>query len=400
MTSETTGSRQAYEHQLGLVLTGGGARGAYQIGVLKWIARHYPDIHVPILTGVSAGAVNIAKLAATPGSFSQAVGELEHLWRNLTVEQVFRTDTPTLMRGAMGWGVRLMSGGSRGAPRVRGFLDTAPLRDLLHDVLAPLHGEITGIDYNLARKQLRAIAIITTSYTTGQTVVFVKGHRIEPWKRPQRRTVMGPITIDMVMASAALPIFFPAVQIGSEWFGDGGIRLAAPLSPALHLGATRVLAISTRYDRTRDEADRAQIHGYPPPAQVLGVLLNAVFLDLVDQDAVRLERLNALLDKLPPEERMGMRHVRFLNVRPSVDLGRLAAQFEPRLPRTFRFMTRGLGTREQASPDMLALLMFQPDYLGRLIDLGDADAERMAEEMHAFFEDRQEQAVTRRAASS
>jgi NTE family protein len=199
---------------------------------------------------------------------------------------------------------------------------------------------------------------------------------------------MGPITIDVVMASAALPIFFPAVQIGDEWYGDGGIRLAAPLSPALHLGANRILSISTRYDRTREEAARAQIAGYPPPAQVLGVLLNAVFLDVVDQDAVRLERLNELLEKLPPDERLGMRLVRFLKVRPTRDLGRLAAEYESRLPRTFRFLTRGLGTREQASPDVLALLLFQAEFLGQLIDLGESDAEQMAEQLEAFFENR------------
>lgn len=386
----TTVPKTAVEHELGLVLTGGGARGAYQVGVLKWIARNYPDIEVPILTGVSAGAVNTAKLAASPGTFAQSCAELETLWRSLTVEQVFRSDGFSLARSALGWGLRLVSGGSRSTPRVRGFLDTQPLRELLYETLAPVNHEITGIDYNLARGRLKAVAIITTSYTTGQTVVFMKGTGINPWERPQRRTVLAPITVDTIMASASLPIFFPAVKLGDEWYGDGGIRLAAPLSPALHLGANRVLAISTRYDRTEAEAARAGISGYPPPAQVLGLLLNAVFLDLIDQDAMRLERLNALLEKLPPDEREGMRHVRFLKVRPSEDLATLAARFEPQLPRAFRFMTRGLGTQEQRSPDVLAMLMFQPDYLGELIDMGERDAERMSEEMEAFFEDRSE----------
>jgi NTE family protein len=392
----TTIPKTAVEHELGLVLTGGGARGAYQVGVLKWIARNYPNIEVPILTGVSAGAVNTAKLAAAPGTFAQACAELEALWRNLTVEQVFRSDGLSLARSVVGWGMRLISGGSQGAPRVRGFLDTEPLRELLYETLAPVNHEITGIDYNLARGRLKAVAIITTSYTTGQTVVFMKGRGIRPWERPQRRTVVAPITVDMVMASAALPIFFPAVKLGNEWYGDGGIRLAAPLSPALHLGANRLLAISTRYDRTQAEAERAGIRGYPPPAQVLGLLLNAVFLDLIDQDAVRLEMLNTLLDKLPPEEREGMRHVRILKVRPSQDLAELAAKFEPQLPRAFRFMTRGLGTQEQRSPDVLALLMFQPDYLGELIDMGERDAERMSEAMEAFFEDRAQRAAASR----
>lgn len=389
----TTIPKTAVEHELGLVLTGGGARGAYQVGVLKWIARNYPNIEVPILTGVSAGAVNTAKLAAAPGTFAQACAELEALWRSLTVEQVFRSDGLSLARSVVGWGMRLISGGSRGVPRVRGFLDTAPLRELLYETLAPVNHEITGIDYNLARGRLKAVALITTSYTTGQTVVFMKGKGIRPWERPQRRTVVAPITVDMIMASAALPIFFPAVKLGDEWYGDGGIRLAAPLSPALHLGANRLMAISTRYDRTQAEAERAGIRGYPPPAQVLGLLLNAVFLDLIDQDAMRLERLNILLEKLPPEEREGMRLVRILKVRPSQDLAELAAKFEPQLPRAFRFMTRGLGTQEQRSPDVLAMLMFQPDYLGELIDMGERDAERMSEAMEAFFEDRAQRAA-------
>lgn len=384
----TTVPKTAIEHELGLVLTGGGARGAYQVGVLKWIARNYPGIEVPIITGVSAGAVNAAKLAATPGTFAQACDELEVLWRSLTVEHVFRVGGFSLARSALGWAIRLMSGGSRGAPRVRGFLDTQPLRELLYETLAPVNHEITGIDYNLARGKLKAVAIITTSYTTGQTVVFTKGNDIQPWERPQRRTTMGPITVDTIMASAALPIFFPAVQLGREWFGDGGIRLAAPLSPALHLGANRILAISTRYDRTVAEAEIAEISGYPPPAQVLGLLLNAVFLDLIDQDAVRLQRLNLLLDKLPPGEREGMRPVRFMKVRPSQDLGSLAAKFEPQLPRAFRFMTRGLGTQEQRSPDVLSMLMFQPDFLGELIDMGERDAEKISAHLEAFFEDR------------
>jgi NTE family protein len=388
-----TATKTAVEYHLGLVLTGGGARGAYQVGVLKWIARNYPGLHFPILTGVSAGAVSIAALAAAPGTFVQAVTALEQLWRRLHVDHVFRVDAGTLSRNALRWAMQLVSGGSRGAPRVRGMLDTQPLRELLQEVLAAVDGEITAIDYNVAQGKLKAVAIMTTSYTTGQTVIFLKGNGIRSWTRPHQRTELGSVTIDTIMASAALPIFFPAVQIGSEWYGDGGIRLAAPLSPALHLGADRILAISTRHDASQAESDTPGIPGYPPPAQVAGVLLNAVFLDLVDQDALRLERLNRLLKRLPEEHRDGLRPLRLLHIRPSQDLGELAAGFEPQLPRAFRFMTRGLGTQEQRSPDVLSMLMFQPDYLGRLIDLGEQDAEWLAPQLEAFFEDRPEGAM-------
>ena len=187
------------------------------------------------------------------------------------------------------------------------------------------------------------------------------------------------------MASAALPLFFPAIQIGDEFFGDGGVLLAAPLSPALHLGAEKILAISTRYDRSAAEARVHATTGYPPPAQVLGVLLNSVFLDLLDQDALRLERLNHLIGQVPRPGRDGLRPVQLLVLRPSVDLGRLANEFEPDLPWTFRFLTRGLGTRQTRNSDLLSLVLFQPDYVHRLIGLGEADAEARADEIDAFI---------------
>jgi NTE family protein len=175
------------------------------------------------------------------------------------------------------------------------------------------------------------------------------------------------------------------VDVDGAWYGDGGIRLTAPLSPAVHLGARRIMAVSTRYGRSRAEADRPVVSGYPPPAQVVGVLLNAVFLDLLDTDALRLEQINALLERLPPEAREGLRHIDMLILRPSVDLGRLANDFEAALPRTFRFLVRGLGSRETRSNDLLSLLMFQPDYIARLIDLGEADARARAADVERFL---------------
>ncbi len=372
-------------NELGLVLTGGGARGAYQVGILRWIAKRAPNLNIPILTGVSAGAVNTVKLASSHGSFADSVEELAALWTELTPEKVFRVDAASIASNAMRWGVRLVSGGAGGAPRAQGFLDTSPLRDFLTEALATVDGVVTGIDYNLHHGRLRAVGVVATSYSTGQTVVFVKGRHVKAWKRPQRRAVESEITLDHVMASAALPIFFPAVRIGGHWYGDGGIRLAAPLSPALHMGASRLLAVSTRYDRTSAESEAMAINGYPPPAQVLGVMLNAVFLDLIDQDALRLETINRLLTKVEDPDQTGLRSIRLAVLRPSLDLGRLASEFEPQLPTAFRFMTRGLGTRETRSPDVLSMLMFQPDYLCRLMAIGEADAERRAHEIDALL---------------
>lgn len=373
-------------NELALVLTGGGARGAYQIGMLRALARRFPDLRVPIITGVSAGAVNAAHLASHHGTFPQAVEELVGLWSELTPERVFRADAGSLSWNVARWGLRLLSGGKAPMPEVRGLVETSPLREYLEEAMAAIGGEITGIDYNLHRGVLKAVAISTTSYTTGQSVVWVQGRDIELWERPNRVSVQTKIRVDHVMASSALPLVFPAIPIGDQWYGDGGVRLAAPLSPALHLGARRILAVSTRFDRSRAEADEFEVTGYPPPAQVMGVLMNAIFLDLLDQDVHRLERLNRLLERIPEGERNGLQPVRLVVMRPSRDLSKLAGEYEPRLPRAFRFLTRGLGTRETGSPDLLAMLMFQPDYIRALIDLGEEDAERRLDEIVDLLE--------------
>jgi NTE family protein len=270
----------------------------------------------------------------------------------------------------------------------RGLVDTSPLFQFLTQVFAG-HGRapISGIDENIKRGRLRAMALSATSYSTGQSVTWVQGRDAQLWQRPQRRSVLAQLTVDHVMASAALPLLFPAVHVDGEWYGDGGIRLTAPLSPALHLGAARILTISTRQPRSRAEADVSQIAGYPPPAQVLGVLYNAVFLDLIDQDILRLEVINQMLSEVPEAHRNGMRRVEILVLRPSRDLGKMALQFEPRLPKTFRFLTRGLGTRRTTSPDILSLVMFQRDYLQALVELGERDAEAQMDRIDTFLDE-------------
>jgi len=371
--------------EIALVMGGGGARGAYQVGLLRHLARRYPNLRLPILTGVSAGAVNVAHLAQHTGTFDASVTSLERLWRALSPDQVFRVDTPALAMNFLKWGLRLATGGTVAETQTRGLVDTSPLRTFLTRALIPQDGVLTGIEQNIARGSLRAVALSTTDYGTGQSIVWMQGRNLEEWERPKRRSISTRLTVEHVMGSSALPFFFPAVRIEDSWHGDGGIRLTAPLSPALHLGAHKILAISTRYERSQEEANRSLIRGYPPPAQVLSILYNAIFLDLIDQDVVRLERMNYVLRKLTPEQRGGMRVVNILVLRPSRDLGKLSSEYEPLLPKPFRFLTRGLGTRQTASPDILSLLMFQENYLGRLIELGEEDAEKRAPEIEKFL---------------
>ena len=351
---------------LALVLTGGGARAAYQVGVLRCLSRRLPRTRFDIITGVSAGAINAIFLASRRGAIGEIIDELRDVWSSLHLDDILELHPTTLARPA----------------RVHGLVDTAPLRRLLERLFpADETGRIIGLAENLARCEPNAVAITSLDYTTGRTITWTEGCDIPMWERPLRRSMRTTFTIDHILASAALPIVFPAVQLGKHWHGDGGIRLSAPLSPALHLGATRLLAISTHYGKTFSEADEPQVAGYPPPAQILGQLMDAVFLDVIDEDVVRMENSNKFLRDLPPEQRHGYRIIDFAVIRPSQDIGKLAGEYEPQLPRTFRFLTRGLGTRETSSADFMSLFMFVPDYLKRLIEIGEADAEARIDEI-------------------
>jgi len=300
---------------------------------------------------------------------------------------VYDVRAAPLLRNAFEWGSRLLSGGiGTGGEPMRGMVATEPLRRFLNGVLerAP-DGSLPGIGRNLDRGTLKAVALSATSYSTGQSLTWIEGRNVELWQRPQRRTENTKLTVEHVLASSALPMLFPAVKVDGQWYGDGGVRLTAPLSPSLHLGASRIITISTKYQRTRAEADQPLTVGYPPPAQVLGVLYNAVFLDLIDEDILRLQTVNQLLRQMKHDQREKMRIVDILVLRPSCDLGKLASEFEPRLPGLFRYLTRGLGTRRTASPDFISLILFQKDYLKRLIDIGEEDAAMQGDQIEEFL---------------
>jgi NTE family protein len=373
---------------LALVLTGGGARAAYQVGFLRHLASRHPDLSPGIVTGISAGSIIAAWLAEREGELGAAINQLSDVWRDLRTEDVFRVDPGDLTSRVTRWGIRLVSGGAPGTPRARSLLDTAPLRELLTRNLKPNDEDgFPDVARNLEAGRLRALALTASSYTTGRSVTWVQdagGCGVLMGDRPVREIAQRCLGIDHVMASCALPFFFPAVAIDGAWYGDGGIRLTAPLSPAIHLGARRIIAISTRYSRG-DDTTPPVVNGYPPPAQVASVLLNAIFLDLLDTDALRLQQINRLLDRLPPEAHDSLRPIDLLILRPSQDLGLLANEFEADLPRTFRFLVRGLGSRETRSNDMLSLLMFQSDYIARVMELGEADARARSGEIEAFL---------------
>jgi len=371
---------------LAIAFDGGGARAAYQVGLLRWLARHYPNLRIPIITGVSAGAINAVFLASHAGPLQAVADDLTALWRQLTIEHVFRVDSASLMGNIWHWGLRLVAGGGAIAPPLRGLVDTSPLRQTLEAIFTPTDtGEIAGVARNLDEGRLRGLAVMTSSYATGRTVAWVQGCDMEGWDRPFREYVKARITVDHVMASASLPILFPATRLDGAWYGDGGLRLTSPLSPALHLGANRILAVSTRHDRGHGKPDPEEL--YPPPLQIAGQILNALYLDDHDREAFVLERMNRLLAELPPEKRHGLRVIDLVQIRPSQDIGRLAARFEPQLPRMFRHLVRGLGSRTSADPDLLSMLIFEPGYIAELIEIGEADASARARDIARLIGD-------------
>lgn len=370
-----------------LVLSGGGARSAYQAGVLQYVSEAFPGTYFPIMTGVSAGAINAADIGNHTGSFPEAVDHLVESWRGLELENIVEVESGFSML----WSLLQQQTPEEEPPttadvrHTHGLLNTTPLWNYLRDRMEAPDGELTGVEQNLTDGRLQALAVITTNYATGQTVTWVEGDEFDVWERPDRISVHADLSVDHVMASTAIPLVFPAVRIKGQWYGDGSIRLSAPLAPAVHLGADRILGISNRYPRSRSEADDPAVQGYPPAAQIIGILMNSVFIDALDQDAVTLNRVNKLVQELPPGKRHGMRPVELLQLRPSVDLGRLAQDYEKEIPSTFRFLTAGLGTRETDSPDWLSVLLFESGYIDRLLDIGYHDARRQHDRIARFL---------------
>jgi NTE family protein len=372
---------------LALTLTGGGARGAYQAGVLERLGQALGDLQVGIVTGVSAGAINAAFLANHRGRFGEASRDLSKLWCRLSTDEVLRGAPLEMARNVTRWGVQLLSGGLETLPRVRGLLDTEPLRKLLTRVLCDSQGELSGVRHNLAEGRLGAFAVTTTSYATGQAMTFAQqapGRAPVAWQRPYRVGCSAVIGVDHVMASAAIPLLFPAVKIGGSWHGDGSVRQAAPLSPALRLGARRLLVISTvraPYDRPH-EGDKDD--PYPSLARILGVTLNSLLYGHTEFDAEQLRRITDLVNVSEQARSTGFKPVELFLMRPSEDLGQIAAEYERELPRALRYLTRGLGTRDENSTDLLSTLLFDRAYTERLVESGRRDAERQIEALVRF----------------
>lgn len=369
------------EPQIALVLGGGGARASYQAGVLKGLVARFPEFRAPLLTGVSAGAINVSHLANSVGPWQQRIENLVELWQKLEFDDVFRVDTLAVVWRVMRIGMRLSVGMPPGIARAHSMVDTRPLREFLKRNLDCDTGPLPGIARNIAAGDLVAVALTALNYDTGETITFVEGKAIENWERPLRKGLNIRMTVEHVMASAALPLLFPAVEIEDDWYGDGGIRLVAPLSPAVHLGADRLLVISTHFEFPPFCRLQKKTAGPPSPAVVLGALYDAVFLDQLDQDAQQIDRINQLLGKLQPQDRQGLREINTVVIRPSEDVGALANAYEKRLPRAIRYFMRRFGSQEAEEQDLISTILFHREYIEELLRLGERDAADHADEV-------------------
>jgi NTE family protein len=367
---------------VGLVLTGGGARSAYQVGVLLALAELLPRARnpFPVIVGTSAGAVAASVLAAEAHHWRRAVTGLERVWANFRSEQVFHVDARHMLRAGAHWVLALVSGGLVLSPP-KSMLDNSPLRELLG-----VHVDCAGIRRSIERGHLHAFALCATSYTTGHSVAFYDGvDSIHEWSRVQRVGCRSQLTIDHLMASAAIPLLFPPIKIGSDYFGDGAMRQIHPLSPAIHLGADRLLIIGVRQRRAAGVTINRLQTLMPTPGEIFGYMLDTLFTDQIYGDLEQLERINTLVHAAPQAAR-GERPVETLMLAPSVDPREIAARHAPEMPRGLRALLRVIGARDASGGHQLAsYLAFESGYTRALIELGYRDAMEARTALLAFM---------------
>lgn len=377
----------------GLVLSGGGARAAYQAGVLKALADLFADngFHeqpFQLFSGESAGAINVSLLATHADDFQKGASELWDAWANLRMEEILATSPLSLLGNAGRWVGELGLGGLLGGGRPAYLLDNSPLKTFLSARI-----KFSRIRELLQRNELRGLGISVTNYATGSAITFYDcSHDCPPWARSHRLGMRTDLRIEHVLASTAIPIVFPAVKIGQSYYGDGSVRMKAPLSPAIHLGAEKILAIGLRYYRTPKqtvEINESWRMKSISLADVAGVLLNAGFLDNLEGDFERLERINHTLELIPRERHRDLPNelhpIEALAVRPSEDLGQLASQSLDSFGGMLKFLLKGLGTTRSSSWDLVSYLAFDKAYTVKLLKLGYADGIAQKKTLLGFF---------------
>ncbi len=364
---------------IGILFSGGGARGAYQAGCVRAMAEILGEEVLPfgIITGVSAGAINGAYLASNPLNFSAAAEELAGFWEHLEFSSVISTRPPILTKIAAEWISDLSFGAFKSQTRIKSLVSTAPLVELLREKLP-----IEQVNHFVKEGVIRAFAVTATDYQTSQNITFVQSPYTNcGWSRQNRQSEFTDIRLEHVLASSAIPILFPPVAIGDRYFGDGMLRNMAPLSPAIHLGARHLVVIGVRAQYPDQLAKTVR----PTAARVMSVMINSALLDSIDADFERLNRYNELAEMT---DALGLSsplsYIRHLYLRPSQDIASIAMKYADALPVTFRYLLQGLGSAEE-SGELISYLLFSPEYCRALLDLGYQDTLARHEEVSAFF---------------
>jgi NTE family protein len=369
-----------------LVLPGGGARGAFQVGVLKAIAEIVPRGTVNpfgIISGTSAGAINSVVLAAKARRYRVAVAELERVWAHFRCHHVFRTGNFTMLLNSLQWLGAMVTGGTL-VRMPKSLLDNTPLRNLLgRNVRFP------RIEHGIEQGWLEAVTVTAAGYSSARSTSFFQASsRHREWSRTRRIGVRDSIHLDHLMASIAVPMIFPPVRIGGEYFGDGAMRQATPLSPAVHLGADRILVIGVRNEVADAAPDPHEPEAFPSFAHIAGYTLDTLFMDGLYSDLERLSRINQLIDSVPPEhqgERLSrMRPIDTMVIVPSEDLRVLAHKHREHLPRALRALLWGIGGKRDGATRLLSYLLFEQAYTRDLIELGYRDAMQVRDRLEDF----------------
>ncbi|MDO6765007.1 patatin-like phospholipase family protein [Agarivorans sp. 1_MG-2023] len=375
--------RAKSKQKVALVLTGGGARAAYQVGVLKAIAEQYPRNHASpfsVICGTSAGAINATALAVYASCFRLGVKKLEYIWRNFQCKQVFRTDGLAIAKQLSSM---LCKSLHADYSKRNGFslLNNEPLQELLNNYL-----NYKRIDQNIARNYLDALSVTASNYQDGQSLSFFQAtQQQQDWQRARRHGKKTQIHTTHLMASTAIPLIFPAAKVGQDYYGDGSIHQLCPLSPAIHLGADKILAIHLEQPRKP-----ACAIDCPPPnsAAIAGHLLDSIFSDTLNSDLERLQRINRTIELLNAEQQqqLDLRPVTSLSIKPKIDFEQIAHDHYSHLPLSVRLMLATLGIKKDKPSAITSFLMFEQAYTNYLIREGYQDTLKQIDKILAFLE--------------
>ena len=371
------------QKKIALLLTGGGARGAYQVGVLKAIASFYPrnqGIPFPILCGTSAGAMNTTALGCYASCFHLGVKKLDWIWRNMHTNQIYRSDMLHVSRYMFNNLTKWMRS-DLNSNRPTSLLDNQPLRQLLNKMIP-----YPRLERNIAAGYLHALSVTASSYQNGDSISFFQGHPdIEDWNRSKRSSLRGLLHCEHLMASAAIPLLFPAIEVRQDYYGDGSIHQLAPLSTPIHLGAEKVLCIGL--ESLHDKQSHPQLR-HPNASTIAGHLLDSIFSDTLTSDIERTTRINDTLDLIPADSRatLQLKKIETLLINPTIDIDHLAIKHYHKMPAAIRLLLKSIGISKNTDSSLVSYLLFEKEFCTDLIDAGYQDGLAKKSQLLDFLE--------------